>query len=230
MATSGTFTFNMDVGDILEKSYNRIGKELRTGYDYRKGRENIDLLLLEWQSRGLNLWTVKNASETLIAGTGAYTLAPEKLDIIEGLLRTDAGDASKQTDLSMKRVSVSTYAKQTNKLTTGRPIQYWISRAPGAITVNVWPVPDAAAAYVFNYYYMEAVQDGGTPASNTVDIPRRHLPALIAGLAYYLALETVDAASMLPTLFAEYERQWDLAADASREKAAWQLQPRIYRV
>ena len=230
MATSGTHTFTLDIADTLEEAYERVDSELRSGYDYRTARRSLDMLLLEWQNRGLNLWTVKNASETLVAGTQAYALSNEKLDIIEGLLRTKAGNTSTQSDLSMRRVSVSTFAKQTNKLQTGRPIQYWISRAPEAITVNVWPVPDSAATYTFNYYYMERIEDTGKPASNTVDVPARYLPALTAGLAYYIGLKTPSATQKLPILQAEYERQWELAADSSREKASWMLVPKMSRV
>jgi len=229
MATSGTNAFTLDLSDILEEAYERIDSELRTGYDYRKARRSLDLLLLEWQNRGLNLWTVKNASQTLTAGTAEYTLSAEKLDIIEGVLRTDAGDTARQSDLTMRRVSVSSYAKQTNKLSEGRPIQYWISRAPEAITVTVWPVPDSAASYVFNYYYLERIEDSGDVASNTVDVPSRYLPALVSGLAYYIGMKTPSAKQQVPLLMAEYERQWDLAADASREKASLLLRPKIYR-
>ena len=228
MATSGTYAFTLDITEIIEESYSRVGEELRTGYDYRDARRSLDLLLLEWANRGLSLWAVQTDSETLVAGAASYTLSAEKLDIVEGLLRTDAGDTSKQTDLYMKRVSISNYARQTNKLTTGRPIQYWVERAPEAITVHVWPVPDASVTYTFYYYYMIRNEDSGKPGSNTVDVPARYLPALTAGLAYYIALKKPAAAAMLPALKAVYDEQWDLAADASREKASLFIKPGGY--
>lgn len=230
MATSGTHNFTLDLADVLEEAYERIDSELRSGYDYRTARRSLDLLLLEWQNKGLNLWTVKNTSIPLVAGTQEYTLPSEQLDIIEALLRTDAGDSSRQTDLSMKRVSVSTFARQTNKLTQGRPIQYWVSRAPEAITINVWPIPDATQTYTFNYYYMERIEDTGKPASNTVDVPARYLPALVSGLAYNLGLKTPSAKPLLPALMTEYDRQWTLASDSAREKASLMIVPRVGRV
>jgi len=229
MTSSGTWAFSLDITDVAEEAYERIGKELRTGYDYKTARRSLDLLLLEWQNRGLNLWTIKTASQALTASTASYTLSNEKLDIIEAVLRTDAGDATKQTDLHMKRVSVSTYARQTNKLQTGRPTQYWISRAPEAITVHVWPVPDSAQTYTLFYYYMERIEDTGKPGSNTVDVPARYLPALTAGLAYYLALKTPDAMAYIPTLKTVYDEAWELAADSSREKASLFIVPAITR-
>lgn len=228
MATSGVWNFQLDITDVIEESYERIGSELRTGYDYRKARRSLDLLLLEFQNRGLNLWTIKSASQALTAGTASYTLSGEKLDIIEGLLRTDAGDEDKQTDLTMKRISISRYAQQTNKLTQGRPIQFWVERTPTAIIVNIWPVPDSAATYTFFYYYMEQIEDTGAPGSNTVDVPARHLPCLVAGLAYYLALKTPDAFAMVPMLKEVYEEQWTLAADSVREKASLFIVPGGY--
>jgi hypothetical protein len=74
MATSGTFAFNLDIGEAVEEAFENIGMELRTGYDYKTARRSIDLLTLEWQNRGLNLWTVKFGTQALTAGTSSYTL------------------------------------------------------------------------------------------------------------------------------------------------------------
>jgi len=188
------------------------------------------MLLLEWQNRGLNLWTVKNASQTLTAGTASYALSAEKLDVIEASVRTDAGDTTKQSDITMTRISVSQYAHITNKLQTGKPTQYWVNRQPTAITVTVWPVPDSAATYVMNYYYLERHEDSGTPASNNVDVPARFLPALTAGLAYYLSLKSSDKIQLAPVLKEVYEEQWSLAADAARDKSSLWLVPGVSSV
>jgi|TARA_R110002012_G_scaffold11497_5_gene51884 hypothetical protein len=229
MATSGTTTFNLDLGDIMEEAYERCGLELRSGFDYRTARRSLNLLMLDWQNRGLNLWTVKNASETLVAGTGSYPLTSDKLDVIEGVLRTDAGDITKQTDLTMQRISVSQYSHQTNKLLQGRPIQYYIERSPSGITVVVWPVPDAAQVYTFNYYYMERIEDVGSPATLNMDVPARFLPCLTAGLAYNIAMKRQEAAPRLPFLKENYEEQWNMAADSAREKAALYVVPGGYQ-
>jgi len=227
MATSGTHNFTLDIADILEEAYERVGIELRTGYDYHTARRSLDLLLLEWQNKGLNLWTLKNDSQAMTTGQSAYTLSIEKLDIVEAVLRENEGNVTTQTDLHMKRISMSNYARQTNKLLRGRPIQYWISRAPEGITVNVWPVPENDT-YTFNYYYLERIEDTGKPASNTIDVPARYLPVLVAGLAYYIALKTPAAASNVPNIKTVYDEQWDLASDAAREKASLFLKPGGY--
>ena len=228
MATSGTTSFTLDLSDIMEEAYERAGLELRDGYDYRTARRSIDLLMLEWQNRGLNLWTVQNTTLALVAGTSSYDLDADKLDIIEGLLRTDAGDPEKQSDLTMQRISVSQYAHQTNKLTQGRPLQYYVQRKPAGITIHVWPTPDATQTYTFAYYYMDRIEDTGSPASNNMDVPARFLPCLVAGLAYQIASKKPEAMQLAPALKQVYEEQWALAADAAREKASLYVSPGGY--
>ena len=228
MATSGTYAFNLDLSDILEEAYEMAGLELRSGYDYRTARRSLDLMFLEWQNKGLNLWTVQEGSQTLTAGTGRYVLTGDQLDVIEASLRTDDGDADKQTDLTMSRISVSQYSHLTNKLTQGRPIQFWIEKDPGAIALNVWPVPDDAVTYKINYYYIQRVEDTGSPASNNVDIPARFMPCMAAGLAYYISIKRPEASDRAPLLKQVYDEQWDLAADADRDKSSFYMVPGGY--
>jgi|TARA_R110002096_G_scaffold296513_1_gene490978 hypothetical protein len=228
MATSGTYTFNLDLSDILEEAYERAGLELRSGYDYRTARRSLDLMFLEWQNRGLNLWSVQEGTQTLTAGTGRYALTSDQLDVIEASLRTDDGDVNKQTDLTMSRISISQYSHLTNKLTQGRPIQFWIEKDPGAIALNVWPVPDDAVTYKINYYYIQRVEDTGSPASNNVDIPARFMPCMAAGLAYYISIKRPEASERAPLLKQVYEEQWDLAADADRDKSSFYMVPGGY--
>ena len=228
MATSGTYSFNLDLSDILEEAYERAGLELRSGYDYRTARRSLDLMFLEWQNKGLNLWTVQEGSQTLTAGTGRYALAGDQLDVIEASLRTDDGDADKQSDLTMSRISISQYSHLTNKLTQGRPIQYWIEKDPSAIALNVWPVPDDAETYKINYYYIQRVEDSGSPASNNVDVPARFMPGMAAGLAYYISIKRPEASERAPLLKQIYDEQWDLAADADRDKSSFYMTPGGY--
>jgi hypothetical protein len=123
MATSGTYAFNLDLTDMIEESFERAGLELRSGYDYRTARRSIDLLMLEWQNRGLNLWTIQEGTTSVTAGTSRYTLAGDILDVIEAYIRTDSGSTDNQFDQMITRVSVSQYAHLSNKLTQAKPLQ-----------------------------------------------------------------------------------------------------------
>lgn len=228
MTTSGTFAFNLDLGDAIEEAFERAGLEARSGYDYRTARRSIDLLMLEWQNLGLNLWTVKEGTQVLTPGTNSYTLDAKVQDIIEAYLRTDSGDTNSQFDQSMSRISVSQYAHLSNKLTQSKPLEYYVERSPSGITVKLWPVPDSQETYTFGYYYMERIEDSGKPASNNMDIPARFLPCLVAGLAYKLSMKYASATDRAALLKADYDEQWMMASDAAREKASLFVAPGGY--
>jgi hypothetical protein len=228
MATSGTFTFNLDLADSLEEAFERAGLELRSGYDYKTARRSLNLMMLEWQNRGLNLWSVDFATQALTAGTNQYTLDGKVLDIIEAFVRTSAGEVNQQFDQSMTRISVSQYSNLSNKLTQSKPLQYYVERNVDSITINVWPTPDDQETYQFGYYYMERVEDAGNSAANNIDVPARFLPCLVSGLAYQLSMKYPSAGARAQALKADYEEQWTLASDSDRNKASLYVYPGGY--
>lgn len=97
-------------------------------------------------------------------------------------------------------------------------------------SINIWPIPNQGSVgnpyYTFIYWRMRRVQDAGTGAKNQ-DIPFRFLECMVAGLAYKMALKTpnIDPNRVL-MLKAEYDQQWQLAADEDREKASDRFVPR----
>ena len=229
MATSGTATFNMDFTEIAEEAWERAGREMRSGYDLRTARRSMNLLTIEWQNRGINMWTIDEGTISLVQGTSSYDLPADTIDLLEHVIRTGSGNVSTQSDLSISRISVSTYASIPNKLTQGRPIQIYIDRGQANPSVTVWPVPDASSTYVLKYYRMRRIQDAGSGVENA-DVNFRFLPCLVAGLAYYIAQKDPELAPRMAMLQAEYERQFDLAAQEDREKASISLVPRMYGV
>lgn len=229
MATSETYTFDLDLGDAIEEAFELAGLELRSGYDYKTARRSINLLMLEWQNRGLNLWTVEFAKQTLTSGTFTYPLTEDKLDIVEAFVRTDDGNTTSQYDQTLTRISGSQYAHLSNKLTTGKPLQFWLEKKPTGISFNLWPVPDARQTYNLGFYYMRRVQDAGSPASFNMSVPSRYLPCLVSGIAYQLCLKYSESNSKAPIMKAEYESQWTLASDADREKASIYVSPGGYK-
>lgn len=224
MASSGTTTFGLNLNEIVEEAFERCGAEARTGYEFRTARRSLNLLLLEWANMGINLWTIEQGTISLVAGTATYNLPTDTVDLIEHVVRTDAGSAANQADLSITRISVSTYATIPNKLTQARPIQIYIDRAVATPTVTVWPVPDDAQTYTLVYWRMRRLDDAGNGV-NTQEVPFRFLPALVAGLAYYLAVKLVP--DRVALLKAQYEQAWDLAAGEDRDRATVRLVPRV---
>jgi len=228
MATSGTTAFNMDFTEIAEEAWERAGREMRSGYDLRTARRSMNLMTIEWQNRGINMWTIDDGTISLVQGTSEYTLPADTIDLLEHQIRTGSGNASTQQDLTISRISVSTYASIPNKLTQGRPIQMYIERLRDAPKVIVWPVPDSNN-YVLSYWRMRRIEDAGD-GMNTADMNFRFFPCLVAGLAYYIAMKVPELAERIPMLKAEYEEQFALAAAEDREKTPFRFVPRMMRV
>jgi hypothetical protein len=225
MATSGTASFNLDLTELVEEAFERAGSEMRTGYDLKTARRSLNLLFADWSNRGINLWTIEQGSQVLTPGTATYTLPADTVDLLEHVIRTGAGVASTQADLTITRISVSTYATIPNKLQQARPIQIYIDRLTAAPTVTVWPTPDASQTYTLVYWRLRRTQDAGGGV-NTMDVPFRFLPAMVAGLAYYLALKVPGGAERLQILKAQYDEAWELASAEDRDKSAIRLVPR----
>ena len=247
MTVVSAANFNLDLSEIIEEAFERCGSELRTGYDHRTARRSLNLLFADWANRGINMWTIEQGEIPLVQGVSTYDLPVDTVDLIEHVIRTNAGVQNNQADLTISRISVDTYATIPNKLTQARPIQVWINRqsgatynAPGpdgtdAITgvdapkITVWPSPDQGVVgtpyYTFVYWRLRRIHNAGNGV-NTMDIPFRMLPALVAGLAYYLALKIEGADARLPILKQQYDETWQLASDEDREKAPIRFVPR----
>ena len=210
MTTSGTAVWNLDIADAIEESYERAGLEARTGYDYRTARRSLNILSAEWSNRGLNLWTVQENSLVLTPGTKTYTLPADTIDIIETIIRVNSSGAA--LDYTVSRIGVGDYATLPNKNSTGRPLQIYVDRQINP-TYTLWPVPDLP--YTIIYWTMRRIQDA-TNATDVMDMPVRFVPALVAGLAFQLAMKRPEAAARVPMLKAEYMEQFQLAADEDR--------------
>jgi hypothetical protein len=302
MTTTGTTAFNLEFTELAEEAWERAGREMRSGYDLRTARRSLNLMTIEWANRGINMWTIETGTITLTQGLATYALPTDTIDLLDHVIRTQANNASTQADLSITRISVSTYATIPNKLTQARPIQVWIQRLSGetnpttatlvgsltstatSITldtvvglagsgfirigtediyytyisgntlggvfrgqnnstaaahsngdaiyvpqlpaVTVWPTPDGSQTYQFVYYRMRRIQDTGAGVQ-TSDMNFRFLPAVAAGLAYYIAMKVPELQGRLDMLKTVYDEQYKLAAQEDREKATLRLVPRI---
>jgi len=226
MATSGTATFNLDLSEAVEEAFERCGAELRTGYDLKTARRSLNLLFADWANRGINMWTIEQGQQVLTPGIATYTLPADTVDLIEHVIRTGAGSASTQADLTITRISVSTYSSIPNKLQQARPIQVWINRQGPAPQFTVWPTPDNSQTYTLVYWRLRRIQDAGAGGAYTQDVPFRFIPALVSGLAYYLSMKIPGAMERMQVLKAQYDQDWELASTEDREKAAVRFVPR----
>jgi len=299
--TSGLTSFNLDLAELVEEAFERAGSELRSGYDLRTARRSLNIMFADWANRGINMWTIEPGSINLVQGQNTYALPADTVDLLEHVIRTGANVASTQADLTITRISVSTYATIPNKIQQARPIQVWIQRFNGqssptgltlasnisatdtTITLNsaiglpatgfvqidnetivygyitgnvlyncfrgqnntsatshtsgtavywqqlpaitVWPTPDNAQQYQFMYWRLRRTQDAGGGV-NIQDIPFRFVPAMAAGLSYYIALKVPSGMQRLDVLKQQYDEAWQMASEEDREKAAVRFVPR----
>ena len=133
MTTTGSTLFNLDFTEIAEEAWERAGREMRTGYDLRTARRSMNLMTIEWQNRGINMWTMEQGFINLTPGLSTYALPTDTIDLLEHVIRTGQNAASTQADLTITRISVSTYATIPNKLQQARPIQVWVQRLSGEV-------------------------------------------------------------------------------------------------
>ena len=235
MTTKGTSGFNLDLNELVEEAYERAGLELRTGYDMRTARRSLNLLTIEWANKGINLWCIEQGQIPMVTGQAVYDLPIDTIDLLDQVIRT--GTNQNQVDINISRISESTYATIPTKNALGRPIQVWINRQSGAVEpvtgiaypqINVWPTPNSPGEqYTFVYWRLRRIQDAGNGV-NTQDIPFRFLTAMVAGLAFYIAMKKPEVTTdRLAMLKGDYDAQFELAAQEDREKASIRFVPRM---
>jgi hypothetical protein len=130
MTTSGASVFNLDLNNLVEESFERCGKELRTGYDLRTARRSLNLLTIEWANRGINLWTMEQGAIPLVTGQAIYPIPNDTIQLLDTVIRQNNATTN-QSDINISNIAEPTYSSIPNKLTQGRPIQYWFNRQSG---------------------------------------------------------------------------------------------------
>ena len=216
MATSNSRDFDLDVGELIEEAYERCGLEMRTGYDARTARRSLNLMFADWANRGLNLWTVKQGTVSVVSGTATYTLDATYVDLLEVVLRN-----SSNTDFTLTQMSRNEYLTIPNKTATGQPSQYFFDRQT-IPTITLWSTPNASFTLV--YYYVRRIQDADS-LTNTTDAPFRFLPCMAAGLAYYISIKKApDRIQILKTL---YEEEFQRAAAEDANSTPLKLTPNL---
>ena len=220
MTTSATTTFDLDVDELITEAFERCGLQVRAGYDIKTARRSLNLMFLDWASRGLNLWTIEQRTLSLVAGTYEYTLPTDTVNVLEAVIRSTSSGV--QTDITLNRFSRAEWLHTPVKVATqSRPAQFYVERT---ITPKVYfyPNPDSSTTYTFVYYAIRRIQDAGS-YTNTADINFRFLPCLASGLSYYIAMKRApDRIVMLKQI---YEEDFLRAAQEDRDIASVYLVP-----
>jgi len=211
---SNSKDFELDVADYVEEAFERCGLEVRTGYDLKTAKRSLNLMLAEWANRGLNQWTIKQRSVTLVESDGEYALGNDVIDVLSVVVRRNG------TDYALDRISRDSYLSIPNKTTEGRPSQYFLDRQ---ITPNlkIWPIAENSTDVI--YYDALTRMDDADRGSDTLDMPFRFYPCLAAGLAYYIAMKR--APQRIQLLKAVYEEEFERAMAEDRDRASFNVVP-----
>jgi len=220
MATSSSTDFEPNVAEFIEEAFERCGLELRTGYDLKTAKRSINLMLAEWANRGLNQWTISQATQTVTQGTTDYTLNANIIDILDVVVRRTVN--STQTDISISRIGRSEYLNIPNKTTQARPSQYFLDKQNSAV-LKVWPAPENSTdILVFNKIVR---MDDADTAINTMDMPFRFYPCFAAGLAYYISVKKApEKSGMLKQM---YEEEFERASSTDEDRASFRIRPNL---
>jgi len=221
MSTSGTYTFSMDIDEVIQEASEMIGGEQTLGHEPKSARRSINLLLQDWQNRGVMLWTAETSVFDVSVSTTAYDLASSSIDILEAVVNRD------DTDIQLERISMQEYLKIPSKGQTGRPTQFAVRNGRDNPTVYLWPIPENSTDKV-KVELIRYIQDVNKSAVQTADISRKILPCLTAGLAYHMGLKRpgVDLAR-INLIKAEYEERLSRALDEDRERVSLYLRPKL---
>lgn len=222
MTTSGTTTFNLSIDEIVDEAFERCGMQITNGNQLKSARRSLNLIFMEWASRGLNLWTIEEQAFPLTSTSPEWPLSLDTVDILSAVIRDLS--VSPPIDISIERISMSEYLNTPDKTTTARPSQYYVQRTIDP-KVFLYPAPGGGGGpYELRFYRMRRIQDAGN-YTNVADVDFRFLPCLIAGLAYQLSLKyAADRALALKQL---YEEEYARAASEDRDRASVYFVPEV---
>tara|TARA_B100000676_G_scaffold161811_1_gene159181 strand:+ start:740 stop:1414 length:675 start_codon:yes stop_codon:yes gene_type:complete len=221
MAVSGTYDFNLDIDEVIQEATEMIGGEDTLGHEPASARRSINLMLKDWQNRGVLLWSTSVSNITVSASVANYSLSSSTLDALEVVINRD------DTDLQLERITPEEYLLIPNKTQKGRPNQYSIRRGRDNPVLSLWPLPDNSTD-VLKIELVSELQDVNKSAIQNADLPKRFLPCLTCGLAYYMAMKRpLVPENRIMMLKANYEELLMRAMEEDRERASMYLRPRL---
>lgn len=170
-------------------------------------RRGLDYLLTDLQNKNVLLHKIETTVVPVSTSVSSISFGPSISDVLVASIRTSS------TDIVLDRDGYERWAEIPTKSQTGRPVRYWWDRRRDSNTMNFWPLPDQTYTVVLT---IQKNAENTLRAFDNIDVPRRFLPAVTYGLAYWIGLRRgarVDA-NRLTLLRAEYERA---VRDAMRE-------------
>ena len=182
MATSGTYSFQPDIGDLVLEAFSRcqVKRTEITPQHIQDAKLAANFIQITWSNDGITLWTVDQQTIPLIKGTATYPVPANTVMITDLYIVVSGG--SNRLILPFSRTD---FASLANPLQQGVPTSFWFDRIL-APTVTFWPVPDGNETSAVYWRYRN-VQDANLGQGGNAEIPYLGLDAFAAGLAHRLS-------------------------------------------
>ncbi len=223
MAQSGTYNFNLDIDEVIQEAMEMIGSEETLGHEPASARRSINLMLNDWQNRGVLLWNTDTTTVTVATSVTTYDLDASAIDALVVTYQPDSTSA----ETKLERKSFEEYHIIPNKFQAGRPTQYSVKRNLANPKLFLYPVPDNSTG-LLQIELIRQVQDTNKSFNQNADAPVRFLPCLTAGLAYYMGLKRPGIPSERLTLLkANYEELLKRAMEEDKERASIYFKPKL---
>lgn len=221
MTTSGTYTFNPSLGEIVLYAYQNIGVRPTAVLQehMESARMAMNMMLARWSNQGVNLWAVDLVTVPLVEGQTTYAVDGNTIMVLDAYTTTDSG-----IDRVIMPISRTEYASYPNKAQQGFPTSYWYDRLVSP-TLTLWPVPDGSSATILKYYRVRQIQDANLQNGENVEIPYRWLEAVADGLTYRLA--RIWQPQMAPALKAQADESYQIAATQDVETVPTYISPML---
>jgi hypothetical protein len=216
MPTSGTYTWDPSIDDIVAEAFERAGIDdsAVTSGQRASARRSFNFMLVEWQNKGVKQWLIEQRSVTLTASDATPTVDARMIDILDMVLRRDGVDTPVQS------IGRAEYLGIPDKLQEGRPDRFWVDRQQGSSVLTLWPVPENSTdVIIFNQLRraQDIAEANAATAAETADLQYLWLDAAAADLAKRVALKF--APKRFDVLKAEAENAYRLAKQETRERA-----------
>ena len=223
MAQSGTFNFNLDIDEVIQEATEMIGGEQTLGHEPKSARRSINLMLNDWQNRGVLLWSTFTTAVTVATSTTTYALDSS----VNDALFVTYKETSSAVETKLERISFEEYHVIPNKDQKGRPTQYAVKKDINNPTIHLYPIPDRSTG-VLGVEAIRQVQDANKSFNQNADSPVRFLPCLTAGLAYYMGLKRPNIpGERLALLKQNYEELLMRAMEDNKDRASLMIKPRL---
>ena len=211
MATSGTSNFDPTFDDLLQDAAAMVGGGPVLADELISARRGLDYMLTDLQNRNVLLHKIETTIVPVSASVSSLTFDQTISDVLVASIRTST------TDILIDRDGYERWAEVPTKSQSGRPTRYWWDRRRTTNVMNFWPVPDQTYTVVLT---IQKNAENTLRAFDNVDVPRRFMPALVYGLAYWIGLRRGNTVSTdrLNFIRAEYERALKGAMREDRER------------